>query len=152
MATIGAGTTSNPVKVRNLSVHGALLEGAALPPTGTAACLRRGRLQVEGIIAWRDRTHCGIRFESAVDVDEWVRRVGAGDQQKVDAAIADIRAGSVSQSTLFSARSRRNVLAGASAELLQISERIAAMPGMSIELAEELMKLEALAHSLKSGS
>lgn len=154
MATIGAGTTSNPVKVRNLSVHGALLEGSALPPSGAAACLRRGSLQVEGLIAWRDRTHCGIRFQSPIDVQEWVRRVGARDQQKIDAAIADIRAGSAvrQRSALASARGRSDLLASASAELLQISERIAAMPGMSIELAEELMKLDALAHSLKSSS
>ena len=118
MATIGAGTTSNPVKVRNLSVHGALLEGAALPPTGTAACLRRGSLHVDGVIAWRDRTHCGMRFQSPIEVDEWVRRVGAKEQQTIDAAIAQIRAGSPGQRpALISARSRRDLLASASAEL-----------------------------------
>ena len=42
------------------------------------------------------------------------------------------------------------MMAGAGDELLQISGRIASMPGMSVELAEELMKLDALAHSLKS--
>jgi hypothetical protein len=52
----------------------------------------------------------------------------------------------------FCTQSRRDQLANASIELLQISERIASMPGMSIELAEELMKLDAIAHSLKSGS
>lgn len=151
MATIGAGTTSSAVKVRNLSVHGALLEGAALPPAGASACLRRGSLQVEGIIAWRERTHCGIRFQSPIEVDQWVRRVGAREQQKIDVAIADIRAGSAAPKPgLLSTRSRRDLLAGAGDELLQISGRIASMPGMSVELAEELMKLDALAHSLKS--
>jgi hypothetical protein len=151
MATIDAGAASHPVKVRNLSVHGALLEGAGLPPAGTVAWLRRGSLQVEGSIAWRDQTNCGIRFESPIDVEQWVRRVGAREQQTIDAAIADIRAGSCGQQSAFhSPRSRRVLLAGASAELLQISERIAAMPGLSVELAEELMKLEVLAHSLKS--
>jgi hypothetical protein len=151
VATIGAGATSNPVKVRNLSVHGALLEGAALPSIGTPACLRRGSLQVEGTIAWRDKTHCGIRFESPIVVEDWVKRVGTKAQQTVDAAIADIRSGSAGGgSALFSTKTRRDLLASASAELSQISERIAAMPGMSIELAEELMKLDALAHSLKS--
>jgi hypothetical protein len=132
LATIGAGPTSNPVKVRNLSVHGALLEGADLP-TGTTAFLRRGSLRVAGVIAWRDRTHCGIRFQSS--------------------AIAHIRGGAAGPGApLFSSRSKQELLASASAELLQISERIAAMPGMSIELAEELMKLDALAHSLKVAS
>ena len=42
------------------------------------------------------------------------------------------------------------MLSEAGAELLRISERIAALPGMTIELAEELMKLDALAHLLKT--
>lgn len=151
VATIGFGSDSNPVKVRNLSVHGALLEGAALPPQGSAACLRRGSLAVEGIVAWRDDTHCGVRFNCPIEVETWVKRVGSREQQKVDAAIADIRGGSSSQtSPLIPGRTRQNLLAGASAELLRISERIAALPGMSVELAEELMKLDALAHSLKN--
>jgi hypothetical protein len=152
LATIGAGPTSNPVKVRNLSVHGALLEGADLP-TGTTAFLRRGSLRVAGVIAWRDRTHCGIRFQSPIDVEQWVKRIGTKEQQKIDSAIADIRGGAAGPGApLFSSRSKQDLLASASAELLQISERIAAMPGMSIELAEELMKLDALAHSLKVAS
>ena len=151
LATIGAGLTSNPVKVRNLSIQGAVLEGAALPSIGTPACLRRGSLQVEGTIAWRDQTHCGIRFDFPIVVEDWVKRVGTKAQQTIDAAIAEIRSGSRgARPALFSTRDRRDLLASASAELLQISERIAAMPGMSIELAEELMKLDALAHSLKS--
>jgi hypothetical protein len=153
MATIGAGSTSNPVMVRILSIRGALVEGASLPAAGTAACLRRGSLEVEGVIAWRDQMHCGIRFQSPIVVDEWVKRVGAKGQQTVDAAIADIRAGATRLPAVpFCTQSRRDQLANASIELLQISERIASMPGMSIELAEELMKLDAIAHSLKSGS
>lgn len=151
VATISAGSASNPVKVRNLSVHGALLEGAALPPVGSATCLRRGGLVVEGVVAWRDEAHCGLYFKNSIDVAAWVKRVGSEGQQKVDAAMADIRRGSAGRTTaLFPNRNRQDVLSEAGAELLRISERIAALPGMTIELAEELMKLDALAHLLKT--
>ena len=127
------------------------LEGAALPPVGSATCLRRGGLVVEGVVAWRDEAHCGLYFKNSIDVAAWVKRVGSEGQQKVDAAMADIRRGSAGRTTaLFPNRNRQDVLSEAGAELLRISERIAALPGMTIELAEELMKLDALAHLLKT--
>ena len=41
MATIYADTGSAPVKVRNLSSTGALIEGEVLPPLGATVRLRR---------------------------------------------------------------------------------------------------------------
>ncbi|WP_277622493.1 hypothetical protein [Sphingomonas telluris] len=37
-----------------------------------------------------------------------------------------------------------------SARLLQISERISELPGMSVELAEEVLKIEATASDLRN--
>jgi hypothetical protein len=150
MASVSDNATSNPVKVRNLSIYGALLEGPALPQRDAPARLRRGSLQISGTIAWRDKNHCGIRFDFPIDVEEWVKRVGSQEQQAIDATIADIRGGLVKTDLAgMRASNRIDLLARASGELSGICERIAAMPGMSLELAEELVKLDALAHSLK---
>ena len=41
-----------PVRIRNMSVSGALIEAATLPPAGAAVVLERGSLQVAGRISW----------------------------------------------------------------------------------------------------
>ena len=48
-------------------------------------------------------------------------------------------------------KNANDLVASASAQLVEICERIAALPGMSVGLAEELVKLDAVAQSLKSG-
>jgi hypothetical protein len=151
-AILSADATCISVKIRNLSVHGALLEGAALPGQGERAFLRRGSLQVPSVVAWRNQSHCGICFESPIEVAQWVKRVGSPEQQKIDAAIAEIRGGSPSRhAALHAGRNERDLLTSASVELQEICERLASLPDMSVALAEELVKLDALVHSLKAG-
>ena len=150
IATCSAEDSTQPVKVRNLSVHGALLEGQGLPAEGATVSLRRGSLGVAGVVAWRDETHCGVRFNRPIDVEHWVRRIGSQGQQKVDAAIADLRGGLATYDRI-NPRVVDDVITSASAQLLEICERIAALPGMSIGLAEELVRIDAIAHSLKCG-
>ena len=149
IATCSAEDSIQPVKVRNLSVHGALLEGSGLPALDSAVLLRRGGLKVSGTIAWRDETHCGIRFDKPIQVEDWVRRIGSQGQQKVDAAIADLRGGLNTVERVAPTRSDDTV-ANASRQLLEICERITALPGMSVALAEELVRIDAIAHSLKA--
>jgi hypothetical protein len=127
-----------------------LLEGKGLPAEGAKVSLRRGSLGVAGIVAWRDETHCGVRFDMPIAVEDWVRRIGNQDQQKVDAAIANLRGGLATYDRI-NPRTPDDVMTSASAELLEICERIAALPGMSVGLAEDLVRLDAIAHSLKCG-
>ena len=61
LATIAAPTVSGPVKIRNMSVGGALIEGDALPRTGEHLRLRRGELTVCGRIVWRDAAANALR-------------------------------------------------------------------------------------------
>jgi len=147
IATCSAEEFSQPVKVRNLSIHGALLEGTGLPATDAAISLRRGSLRVQGFVAWRDETHCGIRFDKPIEVEDWVRRIGSQGQQKVDATIADLRGGLTTYDRIVP-KSDNDLVESAGAQLLEICERIAALPGMSLGLAEELAKLEAIAQAL----
>ena len=151
MAVLRAGTMSCPVRVRNISIHGALLEGNGLPSEKQIVALRRGSLSVSGQIAWIAGQHCGIRFSKPITVAEWVDRAGPVGQQRVDAAVAEFRRSSSSEfvSEYPATKKDPGELEELSVRLLQTCERIAGLPGMSVELAEELLKIEATAHALR---
>jgi hypothetical protein len=85
MATIYADTGSAPVKVRNLSSSGALVEGGVLPPPGATFRLCRGSLNITGEVVWSRDGRAGLRFASGVSVADWLPRGKAtAPQQRVD--------------------------------------------------------------------
>jgi hypothetical protein len=151
MAVLRAGTTSCPVRVRNISTHGALLEGNGLPSEKQIVALRRGSLSVSGEIAWMAGRHCGIRFSTPISVAEWVDRAGPLGQQRIDAAIAKMRTSSSAgfASGYVATKKDPAELEELSSRLLQTCERIAELPGMSVALAEQLLKIEAAAHAIR---
>ncbi|MEO5938515.1 MAG: PilZ domain-containing protein [Sphingomonas sp.] len=90
-----------PVRIRNLSESGAMIEGAALPGVGAALVLRRLQIELPASVIWRTAGRCGIKFSEAAFVEEWVagrrlveRTLGRG-QARVDAIQAAIRGGAV---------------------------------------------------------
>ncbi len=88
-AVVYAGGGQMPVRIRNLSTHGAFLEGNDLPAEGTIVQIKRGSLSAAGSIAWSRDQHCGLRFAAIIDVASWIDRAGPIGQQRIDAAIAD---------------------------------------------------------------
>lgn len=72
MATIVIGEKVRPVRIRNLSPHGALVETIGLPAPGTAVTLRRGSLMVEATLMWADEQRGGICFDAAITLDDWL--------------------------------------------------------------------------------
>jgi hypothetical protein len=101
-ATIDAAGVQAPVRIRNLSGSGAMLDGPALPDSGTRLMLRRSTVEMGGLVVWRNATRCGVRFDdSVVSVDEWVAgarsRTFAGQQgqARVDAIQDAVRSGAV---------------------------------------------------------
>jgi hypothetical protein len=150
MAALSSRDLTVAVRVRNLSVEGALLEGPDLPDEGQQVLLRRGSLSTKSKIAWRRESQCGIRFEQPILVAEWVRRAGPKGQQKIDRAVAEFRGSSIGTRRLvaFSEVAPQTNPLLVSAELLKVCERIAALPYMSDELADELLKIESLARSM----
>jgi len=68
---------SLPVKLRNLSVDGALIEGDKLPVEGSSIQFRKGELSVAGRIAWAKTRHAGISFEDKLDPDQVLRHIPA---------------------------------------------------------------------------
>jgi len=99
-ASIEAGGLRAPVRIRNLSEGGAMLDGAALPDVGATLVLHRAEIDVGATVVWREAGRCGIRFNNVVaSVDEWVAGKcaptfhGQHGQARVDAIQSAVRAG-----------------------------------------------------------
>ena len=148
-AALETSAGSIPVRIRNLSSVGALIDGAAFPPAGQKVRLLRGPLKAEGEIVWQEKTNCGIRFDHAINVIDWVQRPGHSGQQRVDGIVAAIRNSDPVPRELQQVRESDQSLAAISRALDEICERLARTPNMSIELGEELLRLDAIGQSLR---
>lgn len=146
-ASLFAGPVPLPVRVRNLSTRGALLDGGSLPPAGTRVRLVRGALNADGQIAWQGHGHAGIRFNTEIDVGQWVTGVGHAGQQRVDQAIAALRRDEPAPANVpaMDTPTLRQISEGLDA----ICERLAGSQNLTVELGEELVKLDALSRSLQ---
>lgn len=103
-AQLDSDTVAGPVRIRDLSKTGALLEGAAFPPVGAALVLKRQALRIAGTVAWNSGTRCGVAFESIISVADWVAGVSSGEggaqgQARVDDIQAAVRAGTTPAAT-----------------------------------------------------
>lgn len=72
MAALYVGSGSTPVRIRNMSRSGALVEAASLPVAGTKVRLARGSTSVTGEIMWVDRQKAGVRFDSPTSPNDWL--------------------------------------------------------------------------------
>ena len=92
MATIYTDAGSMPVKVRDLSSTGALAEGPVLPPLGTKIRLRRATLEAVGEVQWSKAGRVGLRFESAIEVADWLPRGRSiAAQDRIDDMVHEAR-------------------------------------------------------------
>lgn len=93
MATIYSPAGSAPVKVRDLSSHGALVEGPILADPGTKVRLSRGQLSIIGRVVWRKDARAGLHFDASLSVEEWFpRRRSSPPQQQVDEIVQSVKA------------------------------------------------------------
>jgi hypothetical protein len=90
-ADLFVGNASTPVKIRNMSTGGALVEGISLPPQGVAIRLVRGPLSARGKMSWSDGSRGGVALAEAITVEDWIRGKLPAHQVRVDALIAEIR-------------------------------------------------------------
>lgn len=91
IATLYSPTGQSPVRVRNLSRTGALVEGAVLPVAGTAVRLSRGSMAVAGHVVWCEANKAGLRFDAMVCVADWLPQGGrATGQQRVDEIVYEV--------------------------------------------------------------
>lgn len=74
-ATLEVRGRAVPVKLRNLSADGALVEGEGLPIEGTDVTFRRDDLDVSGRVVWVSRQHAGIAFHAKLQPEQVLRNV-----------------------------------------------------------------------------
>ena len=84
IGTLYFGRSSAPVRVRNLSATGALIEGTSLPHVGTEIILRRGDLKASGIAVWVASGRAGLSFKSPVAVSSWLPTKEPSRQRHID--------------------------------------------------------------------
>jgi hypothetical protein len=147
-ATLSGAAGQLAVRIRNISPHGALIQGSSLPSPGSKIRLTRGRLAVAGDLAWEGSGHAGLNFDSEIVVADWVRRAGHEGQQRVDQILAALQT-SDSVPEALQTRKESSSLAAVSATLDALCERLANQPNMSLEVGEELIKLDAIAQLLR---
>lgn len=82
-----------PVRIRNMSVSGALVEAAAVPLPADCISLVRGNLIVGGTVVWAAQGRCGIRFDAVVDVKQWLAPAANSEQLRVDDMVRLVRSG-----------------------------------------------------------
>ena len=76
-ATIEVSGAVLPVKLRNLSTEGALIEGSGLPIEGAEVLFRRNDLAVRSRVAWVHDNHAGIAFKSPILPADVLRNIPA---------------------------------------------------------------------------
>ena len=145
LATMTAATFSGPIKIRNMSPGGALIEGNALPRIGEQVCLRRGDLAVAGRVVWREAGKAGLRFDDDVQVTTWLP-AGSGKQQQVDRAFDELKA--APSGPLRSATSQIQRTRITARELLDLASALDALAddlaGDAAVVANQASKLQTL--------
>ena len=74
-ASIEASGASLPVKLRNLSTEGALVEGDDLPVEGSEVLFRRNELSVTSRVAWVHGKHAGVAFRRPIAQEDVLRNI-----------------------------------------------------------------------------
>jgi len=94
-AVLKGSAFSVPVRIRNMSSTGALIEGAAMPDGGSSVRLIRGSLMIPAEVVWSAAGRCGLRFAGAVSVKEWLAPPSNREQKRVDSTVRVIKAGAI---------------------------------------------------------
>jgi hypothetical protein len=156
-AAIESDTLKVPVRIRNLSETGAMIDGAAFPPIGATLILRRLDISVKATVVWHASGRCGIRFEGQVSVPDWVAGVSRADagampgQVRVDAIQAAPRTGG--QPPIVAPRSSP---AGPKSDIAdeRLADELAyvyrLLDGVSDELADDPVVLQRYMRSLQN--
>ncbi len=74
-ATLELSGVALPVKLRNLSAEGALVEGDTLPVDGAQLLFCKGDLRVSGQVAWTKGRRAGITFARLLEPKQLLHHV-----------------------------------------------------------------------------
>ena len=145
-AVLDTGTQTLPIRIRNISAHGALIDGPNIPAARVQVLLVRGSLNASGQIAWRENDQAGISFDQAVNPSAWVAKAGHPGQQRIDDIVAAIKRSDPHPQNSFEDEQSLKEL---SATLDEICDRLGTIPEITVALGEELVRLDAVAQSLR---
>lgn len=76
-ATLRRGSQVAPVKIRNMSASGALLDSPIVPEPNSSIELVRGKYVAHGRVVWSEPKRCGIRFNTQLSVNDWLAPIEA---------------------------------------------------------------------------
>jgi hypothetical protein len=153
MATLYAAGGSTPVRIRNISRSGALIEAAALPPVGTDVRLTRASLSVAGEIVWVDQHRAGLRFATPTAASDWLPTGQRGTgQQLADELVHRARLGTVPTKTADPAPTAATDLQDELIRLHQLlhhaGEELASDEALAANHMMALQAIDGVAHSL----
>ena len=69
--------TPTPVRLRNLSPEGALIEGDSLPPVGSKTLFSRKDVRVKSEVIWVEGRYAGLAFDQPLAQDKVLRSIPA---------------------------------------------------------------------------
>ena len=163
-ATLQVSGVETAAKIRDLSAAGAQVECSLLAEVGSPMTLTRGRLSVQGHVAWCTERRCGVKFTSNVSVQDWMANPVNREQTRVDHIVTAMKAGVV---PLVSAVAPLTVPAdGAAQDLERVSQllgslgdalasdpAIIAQHGIALQnLDIAIQTLTALAETMQAGA
>lgn len=70
-----------PVKLRNLSSAGAMVESVRTPDVGRDLVLKCFGIDALGIVVWQNGDRCGIEFYDRIEEDEVIRQRQLSDDE-----------------------------------------------------------------------
>lgn len=74
-ATVEVAGRDVPVKLRNLSEEGALIEGERLPLEGSATFFERNDLRLRSRVVWVHGKYAGVSFDQRLKTEQVLRNV-----------------------------------------------------------------------------
>jgi hypothetical protein len=74
-ATIEVEGVPEPVKLRNLSEEGALIEGERLPAEGSISFFQRNDLRLKSSVVWVHGRYAGVAFNRPLKPEEVLRHI-----------------------------------------------------------------------------
>jgi hypothetical protein len=80
-ATVDVAGKPIPVKLRNLSEEGALIEGENLPLEGSSTFFQRNELRLKSRIVWVHGSYAGVAFDYPLKPEQVLRNIPAPKRQ-----------------------------------------------------------------------
>lgn len=154
MATLYADSGSWPIKVRDMSSVGALIEGAVIPLPGTSVRVARGTLSAKGEIVWCRGLRAGLRFDARLSVSDWLPGGRTKPHQhRVDELLQEVReglkAGAPPTQTLQSKDVSGKDLLELEAAIVSLAEDLAADADVVLRHVHKLQTLDLAAQTLR---